>query len=184
VTFKDGNVVLGTVPVGSSGKVTLTTSFATTGGHTITAVYSGDANFLGGSQALTEQVNSTATPWVTTTSLLASASPIVAGQTVTFTATVRDTAGISTPTGTVTFKDGSVILGTVTVGAGGKATFTTSFAVAGGHIITAVYTGNSNFTGSAHAIIEQVNPSNHKATTASLLASANPIVVTQIERVN
>jgi hypothetical protein len=59
VTFMDGNVVLGTAQVNPfSGTARLTTSFAAAGGHAITAVYSGDVNFVGSnSQALTEQVS-------------------------------------------------------------------------------------------------------------------------------
>ena len=82
VTFQDGNVVLGTAAVGRDGTATFTTSFAATGGHTITAVYSGDAIFVGSSQALTEQVNAPTTPQVTTTALLASANPVLVGQAV------------------------------------------------------------------------------------------------------
>jgi hypothetical protein len=71
-----------------------------------------------------------------------------------------------------------VILGTVAVGASGQATFTTSFAVAGGHAITAVYSGDPNFAVSSQALTEQVNaPTTPQATTTNLLASANPVVV-------
>ena len=77
---------------------------------------------------------------------------------MTFTATVAAVApGAGTPTGTVTFQDGNVVLGTVAVGAGGTATFTTSFAAAGGHAITAVYNGDANFVASRQALTEQVN---------------------------
>src|SRR5206468_8085003 len=80
------------------------------------------------------------------------------GQVVTFTATVAAVApGAGTPTGTVTFKDGNVILGTVAVGAGGRATFMTSFAASGGHAITAVYNTDPNFAGSSQSLTEQVN---------------------------
>ena len=85
---------------------------------------------------MTETVNRAAT----TVALASSVNPAVTGQAVTFTATVAAVApGAGTPTGKVTFMDGNVILGTVAVGAGGTATFTTSFAAAGGHVITAVY---------------------------------------------
>jgi hypothetical protein len=98
---------------------------------------------------------------------------------VTFTATVAAVApGSGTPTGTVTFQDGNVVLGTVAVGAGGTAMLTTSFAAAGGHAITAVYNGDSNFEASRQALTEQVNATTHKTTT-SLLASANPARVGQ-----
>src|SRR4029077_15270883 len=98
VTLKDGDVILETVAVGVGGKATFTTSFAAAGDHAITAVYSGDPNLVGSSQALTEQVNAPTTPQVTTTALLASANPVVVGQAVRFTATVRGAAGTGTPT--------------------------------------------------------------------------------------
>src|SRR5262245_3668687 len=135
VTFMDGNVVLGTVPVvfnilGSNSTARITTSFAVAGGHAVTAVYSGDTNVQAGtSAALTEQVNAP-TPQATTTVLVADANPAVVGQAVMFTATVRGPAGAGTPTGTVTFRDGAVILGTFAVGADGTATFITTFAAA------------------------------------------------------
>jgi large repetitive protein len=87
--------------------------------------------------------------------------------------------GARTPTGKVTFMDGSVALGSVGVGAGGTATFTTSFAVAGGHVITAAYSGDENFVASSKALTEQVNAPTRKASTTSLVASANPAVVGQ-----
>src|SRR5262249_35061611 len=60
VTFKDGNTALGTVAIGADGTAAFTTSFSDAGGHAITAVYGGDANFVGSSKALTEQVNAAA----------------------------------------------------------------------------------------------------------------------------
>src|SRR5262249_29475453 len=93
VTFLDGNLVPGTVAVGTGGTAMLTTSFAATGGHTITAVYSGAPAFVASSQALTEQVNAPTTPRATTTTLSASANPARVKQAVTFTATVRDLTG-------------------------------------------------------------------------------------------
>jgi hypothetical protein len=73
--------------------------------------------------------------------------------------------------------DGNVVLGTVAVSFG-RATLTTSFAAAGGHAITAVYNGDSNFEASRQALTEQVNaPTTRKATTTALLVSANPVRV-------
>jgi large repetitive protein len=57
--------------------------------------------------------------------------------------------GAGTPTGTVTFKDGSMGIGTATVGAGGKASLSTSFSATGGHTITAVYGGDGSLVGSS-----------------------------------
>jgi hypothetical protein len=62
--------------------------------------------------------------------------------------------GSGTPTGTVTFKDGSTTLGTATL-ASGKAAFTTSALSAGSHSITASYAGDSNFFPSASSTLTQ-----------------------------
>jgi hypothetical protein len=61
----------------------------------------------------------------------------------------------SAPTGTVTFKDGTLTLGTGTLNASGLATYTTSDFAAGSHNITAVYGGDSNFAASTSAILIQ-----------------------------
>src|SRR4029079_8536402 len=107
--------------------------------------------------------------------LVSSVNPAISGQAVTFTATVGALApGGGTLTGTFTFMDGNVVLGTTAVGTGGTATFTTSFAAAGGHVITAIYNGDSNFEASRQALTEQVNAVIHKATTTALAASVNP----------
>jgi hypothetical protein len=75
--------------------------------------------------------------------------------------------------------DGNVVLETVGLAAGGTATFTTRFAAAGGHVITAAYAGNVlEFVASSQTLTEQVNaPAATKATTTTLSASANPVRV-------
>jgi titin len=72
---------------------------------------------------------------------------------------VTQTAPTSgTPTGSVTFKDGTTVLGTKTLSSG-KATLTTSTLAAGTHSITAVYGGNADFAGStSRVLIQTVNP--------------------------
>jgi hypothetical protein len=158
VTFQDGNVVLGTVAVGADGTATLTTSFAATGGHAITAVYSGAPNFVASSQSLTEQVNAAPTRKATTLALLASANPIRVGQAVTFTATVSDPSGTGTPTGTVTFFVGNTVVARVPLDATGHARIRGFFSVAGRFTLRAVYSGDATFDASSQSLIEQVNP--------------------------
>jgi hypothetical protein len=158
VTFKDGNVVLGTVAVATGGKATFTTSFAAAGGHVITAVYSGSAAFVASSQSLSEQVNAPPTTQATTTALASSANPAVVGQAVTFTATVSGPAGAGTPTGTITFFVGNKVVARVTLDANGKARIRGFFSVAGQYTIRAVYSGDANFAASEQSLIEQVNP--------------------------
>jgi len=53
-------------------------------------------------------------------------------------------AGNNTPTGTVTFKQGSTVLGTATL-SGGKGSFTTSTLSKGSHTVVAVYNGSSTY---------------------------------------
>jgi hypothetical protein len=78
---------------------------------------------------------------VTLTSSLSNPLP---NQSVTFTAKVTPSYGeTGTPTGTVTFKDGTRILGNVSL-SGGAAKITTQF-TAGTHKILAQYGGNNNF---------------------------------------
>src|SRR5262249_11370778 len=66
-----------------------------------------------------------------------------------FTATVAAVSpGAGTPTGTVTFSEGSATLGTATLNGGGVATFMTSFSTPGTHTITAAFAGDTNFASS------------------------------------
>src|SRR5262249_45541994 len=145
VIFRDGDAVLGTAPVDANGQATLAPPLAA-GNHTLTASFAGTGNFANSASAAAGVTVSRA---ATTVALTSSVNPAATGQAVTFTATVAAVApGATTPTGTVTFKDGNVILGTVAVGAAGTARLTTSFAAAGGHAVTAVYSGDASFVGS------------------------------------
>src|SRR5439155_1029641 len=136
VRFQDGTSALGTGTL-SGGTATFTTSGLTGGPHSIAAIYSGDANFAGGtSPALTQTVNKVGDA----TSVASSNNPSIFGSAVTFTATVTSSA-TSIPTGTVTFQDGAATLGTGML-SGGNATLATSALVGGVHSITAVYVGD------------------------------------------
>lgn len=56
VTFSDGSTQLATIPVNDTGRAIYTTPSISAGSHSITASYSGDANFLPGTASLTQQV--------------------------------------------------------------------------------------------------------------------------------
>jgi hypothetical protein len=103
-----------------------------------------------------------------------SPNPSSAGQLVTFTATVGPIIPVvGTPTGTVTFLDGTTTLGTATL-SGGKASFGTATLAAGAtHSITAVYSGDSTFAASTSAVLAQT-------VTPSAGASLNQLYVTQL----
>ena len=100
----------------------------------------------------------------TTTSLASSPNPSVSGQSVTFTATVSiagpGSNALANPTGTVTFYDNGVAIGTGTLSgtATDTATFTTSTLSTASHTITAAYTsGDGSFNASpVSASINQV----------------------------
>ena len=157
VTFKDGSTTLGTVSI-SGTTASFSTSALTGGSHNITAVYGGDTNYAGStSSAVTQTVNRVST----TTGLAGSTSPSALGDSVSFTATVTSGA-----TGTVTFKDGSTTLGTVTI-SGTTATFSTTALTAGTHSITAVYGGDTNYATSTSAAVSQT-------VAAAPLVTSNP----------
>jgi hypothetical protein len=170
VTFKDGATTLGSAAL-SGGVATFTTAALSVGSHSITVVYGGAANFFGStSPALTQHVVA-----ATSTVLAASVNPSVFGQAVTFTATVTS-ATPGTITGTVTFKNGAVVLGTGAV-SGGHATFSTSGLTVGIHSMSAIYSGNATFaTSTSPALSHTVN----KAASSTVVSSShNPSVFGQ-----
>jgi len=153
--------------LGSGGTASFSTSGLSTGSHIITAVYASDSVTAASSGQVTQSVAQSG--GATTTALVSSANPSVWGQSVTFTATIT---GSGTPSGTVTFKDDSSILGTRTLDATGHASFPTSILTVGTHSITAVYGGDGTFTGSMSAVLTQtVNPA---GTSTSLVSSLDP----------
>jgi hypothetical protein len=91
---------------------------------------------------------------VTTTTLTSSLNPSERGQAVTFRASVSATSGSSTPTGMVTFKDGTATLGTAPL-ASGVASFATAALALGTHNITASYGGGTNYSASTSAVLVQ-----------------------------
>jgi hypothetical protein len=164
VTFKDGSTTLGSAAV-SGNVASLTTSGLAIGTHSITAVYSGDSNFTGSTSNMLSQVVTKAT---STTTLVSSLNPSVQGKSVTFTATVSSLAG--TPVGNIAYLNGTTVLATVTL-TSGSAKYTTSKLPAGFNIITAVYLGDSNNSGSTSLAVNQFVLA---ATTTTLTSSPNP----------
>ncbi|HEY1993194.1 MAG TPA: Ig-like domain repeat protein [Edaphobacter sp.] len=156
VTFLDGTTILGTGTISAAGVASFTTSTLTIGSHPITASYAGDSAYSAATSAvLTEVVGRI--PTVTTIAASAAAQLLHTG--VTFTANV--TAPSPNATGTVTFMEGTAILGTATLSANGgvivtlttnaNAAFATTGLVTGSHQIVAVYSGDSTFAPSTSA---------------------------------
>ncbi|MGA8416165.1 MAG: Ig-like domain-containing protein [Candidatus Dormiibacterota bacterium] len=180
VEFQVGGVDIagcGAQVVPASGKATCVTNTLTVGANTITAIYSGDANFAASTSApFTQTVNQGAT----TTTVKSSLNPSITGVTVTFTATVTAIAPASgTRTGTITFEDSGVAVAGCAaqiLGLAGTATCATNALAAGVHTITAVYSGDGNFTASTSAPLTQTVVS---TTTTTVVSSANPSVFGQ-----
>ncbi len=167
VTLKDGSAVVATGSIDASGNATLTTSSLSAGSHVLTAVYAGDSYHAGAqSTPITEVVYQS-----TASSLTSSANPSVGGNAVVFTATIAVTTGVPV-SGTVTFKDGSAVLGSSPINTSGVATFSTSSLAPGQHGISATYTGDSLNQPSTTAVLVQTVQS--ISTTTSLASSANP----------
>ncbi len=172
VEFKQSGVVMGgcSAQAVSSGIATCTVTNLAAGGHGITAAYSGDSNYAtSSSPGLTQMVNKK----ITTTAVSSSLSPSTVGGAVTLTATV----GPAVATGTVEFKQSGVVMGGCSAQAvsSGVATCTVTNLAAGGHWITAVYSGDSNYGSStAPGLTQTVNK---KTTTTVVSSSSNPSTV-------
>ncbi len=119
---------------------------------------------------------SQSTTAATTTTLTSSLNPATAGASILFTATVAGPSGNTTvPTGTVSFLNGTTTLGSGPLSASAAATFSTSTLPAGTYSITALYSGDSNFSGSTSNLVTQVvNAAAKASTTIVVTSSANP----------
>jgi hypothetical protein len=149
VSFFDGaNTLAANVPRNAPPGTTVTATFATAalavGVHTITATYNAQdaadpTHFSSTSSPYTQTVNES-----TATNLASSANPSNLGASVTFTATVTIAGGGGiVPDGTVTFMDGTTILGSPALSVAGAATYSTAVLTEGLHSITATYNGDA-----------------------------------------
>ncbi len=192
VQFSVDGVPFGaSVPLSGSGTAATATSGATAtltvsgSPHTIKAVYTNtDGAFNGSSGNLNQTVN----PAPTSTTVTSSVNPSIFGQSVTFTATVANTAGAgistATPTGSVQFSvDGVPFGAAVPLSGSGAAAMATSSATAtlnvsgSPHAIKAVYTNaDGNFSGSSGTLSQTVNPA---PTSTTVTSSVNPSVFGQ-----
>lgn len=92
-------------------------------------------------------------PISTLTSLSSTATAIMTGQLVTFTTTVKG----ANPTGTVTFKDGAITLGSPFALTASRTSYSTSALAIGSHSISAVYSGDSqNAASTSQVVVETV----------------------------
>jgi len=111
----------------------------------------GSSNCVNGSVGVL--INTSLMP--TTTAIVSSLNPSNFGQAVTFTATVTP-QGTGTPTGTVSFFDGTTNIGNSSLNGSGVAVFTISTLAVGTHSIAGIYNGDFNFATSTSPILSQV----------------------------
>ena len=174
VTFLDGVTPLGTLPL-VNGSAAITQSALAAGGHSITASYSGDANYAPGSATLAQAVSQTST-----TVLSSSVNPIGANLPISFTATVTGQNG-GVPDGAVAFMQGTppTTFGTAPL-VNGQATISNSFNQAGSYPVVAVYLGGPDYQTSTSAVVNQVVNASASVTTSTALASSgSPSAVSQ-----
>lgn len=175
----------GTVTFSPGGTATVTNGLASvnltmgSASFTVTAVYSGDANYPGSSTSMVQALPIQCTPpqvlsgggcilpTSTTTTLSSSLNPSTFGQVVTFTATVSPAAS-----GSVVFRDGATMLSNVTLN-NGVATYSTSGLGSEPHSITAGFVSlSSSYSNSTSpALTQTVNGSQ---TSTALSSSLNP----------
>jgi sugar lactone lactonase YvrE len=146
VDFYSNGVLIPGGPVtvsgtGAVGTASLPDSFATPGSYNITATYTPTSFTKGGTATLTQLVGN-----ATSLTLTSSINPSLINQSTNLTATITSLPAFGAATGTIQFFDGATSLGTATV-SGSSATLPASFATAGNHALTAVYTStNPNLT--------------------------------------
>jgi hypothetical protein len=152
--------------------------------HTVTAEYSGNSSYNASTGSLTQTVNKANT----TTALISAVNPSVFGQVVNFTATVTANApGSGIPGGSVQFKiDGSDFGSLVTLSGSGTATSgdTSSLSV-GNHILTAEYSGDTNFTASTGTLSGGQTVNDKTAPIVSnVVANPNPVAANKTIYIN
>jgi sugar lactone lactonase YvrE len=168
VTFFNGGTAIAgcsDVTQASNETATCTTSALPLGSNSITASYSGDANDA--SAVSPPLVQNVLQP--TTIALTVSPNPAVVTTNVTLTATASAASG--TPTGSITFYDGTTAIGSANLSAGGVASFSTTTFTVGTQVLTAKFVANGNdAAGTSNTVNEVVQ----QATTTTTLTSSNP----------
>jgi MBG domain-containing protein/Big-like domain-containing protein len=167
IEFRDGSTRLGTVAL-TNGSASLTTNGLSASSHTISAIYSGDANVGASAQSFTQTILTSAQS--STTALSSSSNPATSGASVTLTATVTAPAGLSD---NVVFYDGSNSIGTAPL-SGAKAKLVIATLANGTHAITARYLGNATIPPSISPVFAQIiKPSGTtlRNSTATVVAS-------------
>ena len=144
-----------------------TYAFLSIGQHTLSAAYSGDNNYAGGTSATTTVTVAQASSGVSSWGFInPQGHPVVVGQSATATASIFGSKYGAPPSGTVTFYDNNVPLTdpvSYTTSSGPlvlsslDATTQHVFTTAGTHQITVSYSGDANYTSATSPIPQMLN---------------------------
>ncbi|WP_235215208.1 Ig-like domain-containing protein, partial [Burkholderia sp. MSh2] len=172
MTFYSNGTAIGTANV-VNGVATLTTGGLALGTDSLTASYSGDANFTGATSTTLSQQIVASTQVVRTTTTLSASQPTVSyGTGLTLTASVQaNTNQAEVPGGTVSFYNGATLLGTAAL-VDGEANLTVSQLPVGTDSLTAVYSGDTQNATSVSSLNQTVTQS---PTSTTLTASATSV---------
>jgi hypothetical protein len=161
----------GTVTLDLDGVATLSSPLATASGvttasfslvvpanstlltHALQAVYGGDANYSG---STSPSVSISVSKGATVTTLVANPTVLSVGTTETFTATLAPASSNTTNytiTGTVSFYDGTALLGTATISSNVATLSGIALSAATSHAITAVYSGDPSWAASTSNVV-------------------------------
>ncbi|MBS1855797.1 MAG: Ig-like domain repeat protein [Acidobacteria bacterium] len=147
VVLKEGATTLASAPLSNGGATLVANSALTAGTHVLTAVYSGDQNFLTGTSAPAAISIAKARPALSL-SLVSEPNPVV-GQAITVKAILD---GGAAATGAIDLFDSGMKLNSAPLGIGnGSALSTLSLTSAGVHSLIAEYGGDLNFQGASSA---------------------------------
>jgi FtsP/CotA-like multicopper oxidase with cupredoxin domain len=162
VSFYDGATLLGGPVVMAGGLASLGVDAQLVGTRSVTAVYSGDTNYMAQTSAAVSHVV-TAVP----TSMVAISTPAPSGlgQAVRFDVTVSPStvsatlpsASTSSITGIVDFTVGGTSIGSANVDSSGVASFITTTLAFGTKDVIATYSGDATFGGSATTVSQTVS---------------------------
>jgi hypothetical protein len=135
----NGTIALGTASLSGDGDAQVTNATLGAGTYQITAVYAGDADNAGATSAAISLIVGT----IPTATDLTGASTTGPNPQMVLLSSVQDKGGASvTPTGTVTFTNGSTTIGAATLNADGVASLTPDLG-SGSYSIVATYSGDA-----------------------------------------
>ncbi|OYV06635.1 MAG: hypothetical protein CFE26_05230, partial [Verrucomicrobiales bacterium VVV1] len=164
VSLKKGSTIVATSTRSTAGTWTFTPVGLAVGSHTLTAQYDGD---LRNAPSVSGSVTVNIVKAVAEIALTSSPSISQIGDTVTFSANISPVTS-----GSISFFNGTTLLGTGTIDASGLATFTTTSLPAGSNTITASFAGNSDVNVALSSPLTQtVNKLPATVTLKNLLAS-------------